>query len=169
MPHPWRHSRPGWMWLWAAWSGGWRPCTQQGGLKLIDHWPSGLHMHIASSCWVFYPLTSPNPSPQGCFQAIYCLACICAGDCPDPGKECCTWNADTIHILLFLLCFLCQTEKCVQYKTMDCVFGLGTSWDLFMPLSRQSNSHWYLGRGSYEVFKPSQTLSGLGGCCKSFS
>ena len=20
-----------WMWLWAAWSGGWRPCTQQGG------------------------------------------------------------------------------------------------------------------------------------------
>jgi len=27
MPHPWRHSRPGWMWLWAAWSGGWLPCT----------------------------------------------------------------------------------------------------------------------------------------------
>ena len=27
MPHPWRHSRPGWLWLWAAWSGGWRPCT----------------------------------------------------------------------------------------------------------------------------------------------
>ena len=22
-----RHSRPGWMWLWAAWSGGWQPCT----------------------------------------------------------------------------------------------------------------------------------------------
>ena len=31
MPHPWRHSRPGWMWLWAAWFGGWRPCTWQGG------------------------------------------------------------------------------------------------------------------------------------------
>jgi len=29
MSHPWRHSRPGWMWLWAAWAGGW-PCTQQG-------------------------------------------------------------------------------------------------------------------------------------------
>jgi len=27
MPQPWRHSRPGWMWLWAAWSSGWRPCT----------------------------------------------------------------------------------------------------------------------------------------------
>jgi len=27
MPHPWRHSRPGWMWLWAAWSAGWWPCT----------------------------------------------------------------------------------------------------------------------------------------------
>jgi len=27
MPHPWRHSRPGWTWLWAAWSGGWWPCT----------------------------------------------------------------------------------------------------------------------------------------------
>ena len=23
----WRHSRPDWMWLWAAWSSGWRPCT----------------------------------------------------------------------------------------------------------------------------------------------
>ena len=22
----WRHSRPGWMWLWAAWSGGWHLC-----------------------------------------------------------------------------------------------------------------------------------------------
>jgi len=22
VPHPWRHSRPGWMWLWAAWSSG---------------------------------------------------------------------------------------------------------------------------------------------------
>jgi len=27
MPHPCRHSKPGWMWLWAAGSGGWRPCT----------------------------------------------------------------------------------------------------------------------------------------------
>jgi len=27
MPHPWMHSRSGWMWLWAAWSSGWRPCT----------------------------------------------------------------------------------------------------------------------------------------------
>ena len=25
MPHPWRHSRPAWMWLWVAWSSGWRP------------------------------------------------------------------------------------------------------------------------------------------------
>jgi len=23
---PWKHSRPGWMWLRAAWSGGWQPC-----------------------------------------------------------------------------------------------------------------------------------------------
>jgi len=30
MPHPWRHSRPGWMWLWAACSGGWQPCMKQG-------------------------------------------------------------------------------------------------------------------------------------------
>jgi len=27
MTHPWRHSRPGWMWLWADWSAGWRPCA----------------------------------------------------------------------------------------------------------------------------------------------
>jgi len=31
LPHPWRHSKPGWMWLWAALSSGWRPCTSQGG------------------------------------------------------------------------------------------------------------------------------------------
>ena len=37
MPHPWKHSRPGWMWLWAAWSGGWWPCAQQGGLKPDDY------------------------------------------------------------------------------------------------------------------------------------
>jgi len=37
MPHPWRHSRPGWMCLWAAWSSGWRPCPWQGGLNLDDH------------------------------------------------------------------------------------------------------------------------------------
>ena len=30
MPHPCRHSRPGWMWLWAAWAADWWPCTQQG-------------------------------------------------------------------------------------------------------------------------------------------
>jgi len=30
MPHPWKHSRPRWMWLWAGWSSGWWPCTQQG-------------------------------------------------------------------------------------------------------------------------------------------
>ncbi|XP_040508564.1 uncharacterized protein LOC121107588 isoform X2 [Gallus gallus] len=30
MPHPCRHSRPGWMRLWAAWAAGWCPCTQQG-------------------------------------------------------------------------------------------------------------------------------------------
>ena len=34
MPHPWRHSRPGWMWLWAAWAAGWQPCR---GLELDDH------------------------------------------------------------------------------------------------------------------------------------
>jgi len=27
MTHPWRHSRSGWMWIWAAWSGSWQPCT----------------------------------------------------------------------------------------------------------------------------------------------
>jgi len=29
--HPWRHSRPGWMWFWAAWSSDWQPCPQQEG------------------------------------------------------------------------------------------------------------------------------------------
>ena len=27
MPHAWRHSGPGWMWLWAARSGDWWTCT----------------------------------------------------------------------------------------------------------------------------------------------
>ena len=28
-PTVWRHSRPGWMWPWAAWAGGWQPCPWQ--------------------------------------------------------------------------------------------------------------------------------------------
>ena len=31
MPHPWNHTRPGWTWLWAAWSSGWQPYLWQGG------------------------------------------------------------------------------------------------------------------------------------------
>jgi len=38
MPHPWRHSRPGWMWLWAAWSGLVQATLHIAvGLKLDDH------------------------------------------------------------------------------------------------------------------------------------
>lgn len=35
----------------------------------------------AGSCWVFHQLTSPNPSPQGFFQAIHHSAFICAWYC----------------------------------------------------------------------------------------
>jgi len=31
MPPPWKHSRPGWMGLWATWSSGRCPCLKQGG------------------------------------------------------------------------------------------------------------------------------------------
>jgi len=30
IPHPWRHSRPGWMGLWATWSSGWQPAHNKG-------------------------------------------------------------------------------------------------------------------------------------------
>jgi len=30
VPHPWRHSRPGWMGPWAAWAGGGQPCPWKG-------------------------------------------------------------------------------------------------------------------------------------------
>jgi len=42
VPHPWRHSRPAWMGPWAAGSGGWQPCTQQGSLLelLLLEYPS---------------------------------------------------------------------------------------------------------------------------------
>ena len=33
---PWGHSRPGWMWLWAASSGGWWPCHSRG---VETRWP----------------------------------------------------------------------------------------------------------------------------------
>jgi len=66
VPHPCRHSRPGWMWLWAAWSAGWRPCTQQGvgtgwalwpGLKRTFLWfydnsiPKTLHLRSNRKSW----------------------------------------------------------------------------------------------------------------------
>ena len=54
MPHPCRHSRPGWMWLWAAWAAGWRPRTQQGGLELNEHCgplqPRPLYDEITEPC-----------------------------------------------------------------------------------------------------------------------
>jgi len=31
----WRHPRQGWMWLWAAWSAGWQPCTNWGWNQMI--------------------------------------------------------------------------------------------------------------------------------------
>ena len=37
IPHPWRHSRPGWMSLWAAWSRWLATLHIAGGLKLDDH------------------------------------------------------------------------------------------------------------------------------------
>jgi len=40
MSRRWRHSRPGWKWLWAACSGGWRSSGGwhiAGGLKLDGH------------------------------------------------------------------------------------------------------------------------------------
>jgi len=41
MPHPWRCSRPGWIWPWAAWSsiryGGWQPALAAG-LEIHDPW-----------------------------------------------------------------------------------------------------------------------------------
>ena len=59
MPHPWRHSRPGWMWLWAAWSGGWRPCPW--GLKPDDIWgpfqPSPFYDSMIHSVILLYGLT----------------------------------------------------------------------------------------------------------------
>ena len=36
VPHPCRHSRPGWMWLWAAWAAGWQPAHSRG-LELDEH------------------------------------------------------------------------------------------------------------------------------------
>jgi len=70
MPHPWRHSRPGWMWLWAAWSGGWQPCTQQGVETGLSLWSFAtqdilwLHDSMKShlSCLSWKPHQSPLSS-----------------------------------------------------------------------------------------------------------
>ena len=34
IPPPWRHSRPGWMGLWLAWSSGWEPWQREKGLEI---------------------------------------------------------------------------------------------------------------------------------------
>jgi len=38
--------------------------------------PSGLQERIVGSCWIFHQLTTPNPSPQSCSQAVHCPICV---------------------------------------------------------------------------------------------
>jgi len=59
MHHPWRHSRPSWMWLWAAWSSGWRPLDRSPAWA-FGYWASVQfsplllwicsHQHLTSYC-----------------------------------------------------------------------------------------------------------------------
>jgi len=56
MPHPWKHSRPGWMGPWTAWSGGQQPCPQQ---EAGTGWASRSHP-IQAILWFsdFFKFTS---------------------------------------------------------------------------------------------------------------
>jgi len=65
MPHSWRHSRPGWMWLWAAWSGGWRPCTQQGVETRWSLWSFSTQA-ILWRCRGEQQAASTKPQEQSC-------------------------------------------------------------------------------------------------------
>jgi len=51
MGHGW--TWPGWMWLWAAWSGGWQPCPWQGGWNemIIEGLFNPRHSMILRQWW----------------------------------------------------------------------------------------------------------------------
>ena len=75
MPHPWRHSRPGWMWLWAAWSGGWRPCTEQGVETRRSLWSFSTQAILSFYYDSMTPLNCPHPlllthgAPPNCHRS----------------------------------------------------------------------------------------------------
>lgn len=54
-------------------------------------WPSGLQVHVTSSCWIFHQPAPQNPSSQGCSEVILNTACIYSWDCPYQGAGLCTW------------------------------------------------------------------------------
>jgi len=64
MPHPWRHSRPGWMWHWAAWSGGWR-LHIAGVLKLEEHCGPLQPRPFHESMILMYTLLQPESRRWG--------------------------------------------------------------------------------------------------------
>ena len=77
----WRHSRPGWMWLWAAWAAGWRPSHSRG-LELDEHcgplqprpfydamilWLRGLlswNKNVWHSPSIYFSLFRAGPTPK---------------------------------------------------------------------------------------------------------
>jgi len=76
-PHPLRHSRPGWMGSWAAWSGRWQPCPQQG---VGTRWASRSSPTLAILWFYDYMIiwSSWCTSPGDHMQIINCrLISIC--------------------------------------------------------------------------------------------
>jgi len=97
MPHPWRHSRPGWMWLWAAWSGGWWPCTQQGGwnqMITVILFNPGHSMIILSlsddsafwDAWICLKLF---------WLSVMCRVCLLRGDATVCQPHCSSWGPNS--------------------------------------------------------------------------
>ncbi|KAK4818440.1 hypothetical protein QYF61_013127 [Mycteria americana] len=50
-------------------------------------WPSGLRVHIASSCLAFHPPGPPSPSPQGCSESLHLPACTDMGVAPTQAQD----------------------------------------------------------------------------------
>ena len=51
MPPPWKHSRPGWMGLWATWARGRWPCLQQGVGITWSFQPKPSYDSMILLCW----------------------------------------------------------------------------------------------------------------------
>lgn len=136
MLHPWRCLRPGWMGLWATWSGGRRPCPwQRGWNQVIFKVPSSPnHSLILRFC---------EKGANESWRAVLVWVCFSNSRSLYPNKPPQYWEINAV------INGLRPTERSQrETKTSSSPLGKGVTFHLLLPfywyISTQSPDPWVL-------------------------